>query len=163
MSKNIKSKLARCLTCLTLTLSMLVSVVAVYAAGIEDWNSSQGPEENIRVYNNNLTPVKTIKKSGKLTIHFITLPCKPGYSHCRCGDSEPFNWSPVVGTIQIRNSAGRVLSTSPQCGELQSGTVSYNVTAGMKIQLFMDVSTKPGYSRPGDYRKAHFSYYYTIS
>lgn len=78
-------------------------------------------------------------------------------------DSEPFNWSPVVGTIQIRNSAGRVLSTSPQCGELQSGTVSYNVTAGMKIQLFMDVSTKPGYSRPGDYRKAHFSYYYTIS
>lgn len=163
MSKSIKSRLVRCFTCLALALSMLVAVVPVHAAGIENWGSSEGPEENIRVYNNNLTPVKTITKSGTLTIHFMTLPCKLGYSHCNCNDREPSNWSPVVGTFQIRNTAGRVLATSPQCGEVDSKTVSCYVTAGTKIQLFMDVSTRPGYSRPGAYRKAHFSYYYTIS
>ena len=109
MRKNLK----KIVSCLALVVAMLVTSVPAHAAGIEDWNYGTGPEENIRVTNNNLTPVKTITHTGTLTIEYLTLPCKPGYSHCGCSDSEPFSYPAVKATVQIREAyTGRVLATS---------------------------------------------------
>lgn len=160
---KIKTNLKKMLTCLTLVIAMLVTTIPAHAAGPEDWYSGKGPEENIRVTNNNLTPVKTIKNTGTLTIKYLTLPCKPGYTHCSCSDCEPWSYPPVKATVQIREAyTGRVLASSTT-GEMDlHAQVSAHVQAGTKVQIFFDVSTKDGYQRPGAYRKAHFSYYYTL-
>lgn len=166
MTNTKKKNFLRAFTCFALLFAIVftcITSIPAYAAGTENWGAGQGPEENIRVTDCNLTPVKTITSNGTLTIHYLTLPCKPGYTHCICGDKEPWNYPPVRATVQIRNAnTGAVLSTST-ASELQDQTVSYYVTAGMKVQIFFDVSTAPGYSAPGPYRKAHFSYYYTIT
>lgn len=160
MSRKIKSKFVRYFVCLTLALAMFVTTIPAQAAGTENWGNSEGPEENIRVTNTNLTPVKTITRSGTLTIKYITIPCKPGF--CNCNDSEPSNYPPVRATVQIRTTTGRILATSSTNQLDYNAQVSVHVNSGDKIQVFFDVSTMPGYSAPGPYRKAHFSYYYTL-
>ena len=159
-------KIAVCLTALVLTIVAATAIALptpAFAAGIEDWGGPEGPEENIRVTNNNLTPVKTITKSGTLTIHYLTQPCKPGYSICDCTDKEPSWYPPVKATVQIREAyTGRVLATSTTNENNWNASVSAYVSAGTKVQIFFDVSTMDGYSAPGPYRKAHFSYYYTL-
>lgn len=162
MSK-IKINIKKIVGCLAVVMAMLVTALPAHAAGVENWNYGTGPEENIRVTNSNLTPVKTITHTGTLTIEYLTLPCKPGYSHCGCSDSEPFNYPAVKATVQIREAyTGRVLATSTTNEMDLNAKVSAYVTAGTKVQVFFDVSTIDGQPKPGPYRKAHFSYYYTL-
>lgn len=127
--------------------------------------SSSGPDESIRVTDTNLTPVKTITKSGTLKISYLTIPCKSGFSSvCHCSDPEPWEYSPVKATVQIREAyTGKVLASSTTTQLDYNASVSCYVTSGMKVQIFFDVSTADGYAKPGTLRKAHFNYYYGIN
>lgn len=164
MVKKVKSELMRCFACLSLVAAMFLTALPVQAAGVEDWGSSSGPDESIRVTDTNLTPVKTITKSGTLKISYITIPCKSGFSVCHCSDPEPWEYPPVKVTVQIREAyTGRVLASSTTNQLDYNASVSCYVTSGMKVQIFFDVSTADGYSKPGPLRKAHFNYCYGIN
>lgn len=117
--------------------------------------------ENLKVYYIAYTYKEAISIIKKEIVDIIILDLNlPDIS---CSDCEPWSYPPVKATVQIREAyTGRVLASSTT-GEMDlHAQVSAHVQAGTKVQIFFDVSTKDGYQRPGAYRKAHFSYYYTL-
>lgn len=156
--KKMKMRVFRMITCLTLIVSMsIIGAFPTYAAGPETWNQNLGPVESMRVVNNNLTPVKTMGRSGKLYIYFTVQPCKQGC--CDCSDREPYGYSPVKVTMQIRKSGTtQILASGDKSEGVFYNRIGVNVTQGQKIQLFCDVSSN-GVS-PGVNRRGHVSYYY---
>lgn len=156
--KKTKMKVLRMITCLVLVACVsVVNALPAYAAGTETWSQKTGPTENMRVVNNNLTPVKTMGRSGKLRIYFNVQACKQGY--CSCGDREPSGYSDVQVTMQIRKSGTtQVLASGSRRESSFYGYIETNVTQGQKIQLFCDVSSYG--PSPGVNRRGHVSYYY---
>lgn len=156
--KRIKMKVLQMITCLVLVTSIaILSAIPTSAAGRETWSQNRGPTEEMRVVNNNLTPVKTMGKSGTLRVYFTVQACKDGY--CNCADREPSNYSDVKITMQIRRAGTTQVLTS---GYKREGIfftyVEVYVTQGEQIQLFTDISS---YSiSPGVNRRGHVSYYY---
>lgn len=160
-----KFKFKRIIATMMLATSLIVgSVIPAFAAetnttvetraGEETWDS-WGRHQigyGMHVTNNNLTPVKTIGVNGNLGVWF-SFSQADGYS------------SPVKVTMEIREAyTGRVLNeASYNAGEAIEATAYVdNITAGTKIQVFFDVSTADGYSRPGPYRQAYIDYGYVL-
>lgn len=166
MSKKIISQTTRFLTCLLLLVAVSFVSITAHAAGTENWGASNyGILQKFRVKDTNLTPVKTITKTGLLSIKYYAVPCREGHLSCpkNCtAEKEKRNFSPFTVTVQIRNAkTGRTLA---RCAtdEYVQHTISYKVKAGMKIQIFFDVSTKAGERKPGPTRVAHIQYQYRI-
>lgn len=123
----------------------------VARAGNETWTGS-GFGGAFRFTNNNLTPVKTIGKTGTLTV--------TGYFY---GDDGYADVSPVELTFQIRSTSGQVLASTVVPDTLNGSipfAVSCKVTQGQQIQLFMDASSIS--NPPGIYRSAYVAYNYYI-
>ena len=124
----------------------------VARAGNETWTGS-GFGGAFRFTDYNLTPVKTMGQSGLLAI--------TGYFY---GDDGYADSVPIKLTFQIRDTSGRVLATTvvedTRNGNIPFG-VSCRVTAGQKIQLYMDASSIA--NPPGIYRSAYIGYNYYIS
>lgn len=156
--KRIRMRVLRMITCLALIASVsVVNALPTYAAGTETWNQTTGPHEEMRVVNNNLTPVKTMGRSGTLRIYYTVQACKQGY--CSCGDREPSNYSDVKVTMQIRKAGTtQVLASGSKREGIFYGYIQVDVTKGQKIQLFCDVSSYG--PSPGVNRRGHVSYYY---
>lgn len=168
MSKKIfKTAALRFLTCFSLILVLSLTSITAHASGPENWDEQYGPTERFRMKDTNLTPVKTITKTGLLSIKYVALPCREGHlSDCteKCnGKREKRSYPPITVTVQIRDAkTGSILSKSSS-DEYRYNTVSYNVTKkGTKVQIFFDVSTKAGETKPGKLRVAHIKYNYMI-
>ena len=165
MTKNltIKKKSIRIITTLILVLALFfTSVIPSQAAGVETWSQAQGPMESIRVTNNNTTPVKTIGRTGTLTIVNWISRCSSEY--CTCSDREPISYSNIKVYMKIYNcDTGEVLASGwfPEHETFaHTLTTSRPVVAGERIQIYFDVRSVN--NPPGPYRKAHISYYYKI-
>ena len=120
-------------------------------AGNETWTGS-GHGGSYTFTNTNLTPVKTMGRSGTLLIS--------GYFY---GDDGYAPSSPIVLTVEIRSTSGAVLGRTSVYDD-RSGNVPFavsaNVSAGQKIQLFFDASSIA--NPPGIYRSAYVSYNYNL-
>lgn len=157
MKSKIKRIIAETMVAASLIVGSAVPALAAEStttvetrAGTETWDSWGRHQVgyNMHVTNNNLTPVKTIGVNGNLGVWF-SFSQADGYS------------SPVKVTMEIREAyTGRVLnSASYNAGEAVEATAYVdNIAAGTKIQVFFDVSTADGYSRPGPYRQAYINY-----
>lgn len=120
-------------------------------AGAETWSSS-GLAGNYTFEDYNLTPVKTIGKSGTLVIN--------GSFY---GDDGYAISSPIRLTVQIRSTSGSVKAATAPIDNRTGSTpfsLSCAVTAGEQIQLYFDASSLA--NPPGILRKAHVTYYYSI-
>ena len=138
-----RKKLKRLLISLVVSATMLVTTVCpAFAAeetttvetetvspraGTETWTGS-GFGGAYTFNNYNLTPVKTMGKSGRLLIS--------GYFYGTDGYASS---SPIVLTVEIRTTSGTVLGRTTVYDN-RSGNVPFavsaNVTAGQRIQLF---------------------------
>ena len=128
-----------------------VSATAETRAGNETWTGSGfGGAYTFTDYN--LTPVKTMGKSGTLVItgNFT-------------GVDGHANVSPIKLTAQIRNTNGTVKSQTVVV-DTRNGyvgfTVSCSVSKGEQIQLYFDASSIS--NPPGYYRSAYVEYDYAI-
>ena len=123
----------------------------VTRAGNETWTGS-GFGGSYTFTDYNLTPVKTMGKSGTLII-----------SGSFTGNDGYANASPIKLTVQIRSTSGAVLG-STVVGDDRSGATHFAVTApvskGQQIQLYFDASSIA--NPPGIYRSAHVSYNFAI-
>lgn len=123
----------------------------VTRAGNETWNGS-GLAGNYTFNNYNLTPVKTMGKSGTLLIH--------GSFY---GDDGFATSSPIKLTVEIRTTSGvvkaRTVVTDDHSGAA-AFSVAATVSAGEQIQLYFDASSIA--NPPGIYRSAHVTYYYAL-
>ncbi len=158
-----RKKLKRLLISLVVSATMLVTTVCpAFAAeetttvetetvspraGTETWTGS-GFGGAYTFNNYNLTPVKTMGKSGRLLIS--------GYFYGTDGYASS---SPIVLTVEIRTTSGTVLGRTTVYDN-RSGNVPFavsaNVTAGQRIQLFFDASSVA--NPPGIYRSAFVAY-----
>ncbi len=165
--EKIKKKIRRLLVGLVATASMLIATVSpAFAAedtgsmevetvspraGNETWTGS-GFGGDYTFTNNNLTPVKTMGKSGTLLIS--------GYFYGTDGFASS---SPIKLTVQIRSTSGTIL-VSRSFVDDRSGNVPFsisaNVTAGQQVRLFFDASSIA--NPPGIYRSGHVSYSYYL-
>ena len=123
----------------------------VTRAGAETWSGS-GFGGAYTFTNNNLTPVKTMGKTGRLLIS--------GYFYGNDGFASSH---PIKLTVEIRSTSGTVLARTIEIDD-RSGNVDFavaaNVTAGQKIQLFFDASSVS--TSPGIYRSAYVAYDYSL-
>ena len=123
----------------------------VTRAGNETWTGS-GFGGSYTFTDYNLTPVKTMGKSGTLVIS--------GYF---TGNDGYANASPIKLTAQIRNTSGGVKGSSVTVDD-RSGSTAFAITAsvskGEQIQLYFDASSIA--NPPGIYRSAYVSYNYAI-
>ncbi len=128
------------------TVSMEVETASP-RAGNETWTGS-GFGGSYTFTNNNLTPIKTMGKSGRLLIsgHFY-------------GTDGFASSSPIKLTVQIRSTNGNVLA-STEVIDTRNGNIHFsvaaNVTAGQQIRLFFDASSIA--NPPGIYRSAFVAY-----
>ena len=123
----------------------------VTRAGNETWNGS-GLGGNYTFNNYNLTPIKTMGKSGTLLIY--------GSFY---GDDGYADVSPIQLTAQIRSTSGAVKTSTVRVDD-RSGATSFSISCpvsyGEQILLFFDASSVA--NPPGIYRSAHVTYYYAI-
>lgn len=123
----------------------------VTRAGNETWTGS-GLAGNYTFEDYNLTPVKTMGKSGTLLIH--------GSFYGADGYADV---SPIKLTVQIRSTSGAVKASTVRVDDrsgVTSFSVSASVSAGEQIQLYFDASSVA--NPPGIYRSAHVTYYYDL-
>lgn len=147
-------KSMRFLTVLALICAMVLSIAStpVSAAGVETWYKGSLDEPSFLMNGYNLTPVKTMGVSGKLTIteHFET-----------ADGNNPDHYYPVY-VLEIRSLNGTVLAReSKGWGFLYSGTlsVSIDVTKGQQIQIYTSVYEK---GNTNFARKANIWYNHTL-
>ena len=167
--KKLKKRIKRLLVGLVATASMLIATVSpalaadvketesevtdsvILRAGNETWTGS-GFGGAYTFTNNNLTPVKTMGKSGRLLIS--------GYFYGTDGFASS---SPIALTVEIRNTSGAVLGRT-YVNDNRSGNVPFavsaSVSAGQQIQLFFDASSIA--NPPGIYRSAYVNYDYDL-
>ena len=162
--KKFKSKVKLFLSVISLSLMMLLGLgIPVSAAGTETWSDAYGPWEEIRVTNNNLTPVKTIGRNGYLIIDNFVAPCNNTY--CSCADQEPSSYSAIKVHMQIRKvGTGEILADEwfNEHRVFSDELKTYRpVSVGEKVQIFFDVCSNG--TPPGPYRKAHISFRYRYS
>ena len=123
----------------------------ILRAGNETWSGS-GFGGAYTFNNYNLTPVKTMGKSGRLLIS--------GYFYGTDGYASS---SPIALTVEIRSTSGTVLGRT-YVSDNRSGNVPFavsaSVSAGQKIQLYFDASSIA--NPPGIYRSAYVYYNYAI-
>ena len=134
------------------TLTSLDNVESILPrAGTETWyGSGFGGSYTFTDYN--LTPVKTMGKSGTLVI-----------SGSFRGTDGYADVSPIKLTAQIRSTSGSVKSYTVVVDNRSGATpftVSCAVNSGDKIQLFFDASSVA--NPPGFYRSAYIEYDYAI-
>lgn len=117
--------------------------------GTENWGEAQ--KKNVGTFtfkNNNLTPVKTITKSGYL------------YLHVKYSKADSYDGN-VMLTVKIKKSNGTQLTNDTFYSYGKEEMTSWtHVSAGDKIQIFFDASTTTGPS--AHYRSANVTYYYTL-
>ena len=162
-----RKKLKRLLISLVVSATMLVTTVCpAFAAeetttvetetvspraGTETWTGS-GHGGSYTFNNYNLTPVKTMGESGRLLI-----------SGSFYGTDGYASSSPIKLTVQIRSTSGAILVNRSFVDD-RSGNVpfsiSVNVTAGQKVQLYFDASSIA--NPPGIYRSAFVEYDFVI-
>ena len=159
--KSVKLNIYRYIKCITLLMVILISsTLSVSAAGVETWgkDTAIGPWEDIRVTNDNWTPVKTMGRSGTLIIDNFITPCNANY--CTCADQEPTSYPQLNVNIKIVNyDTGEVLADE---WFRQHIVFSYElkttraVAVGERLRVYFDVCSLN--NPPGPYRKAHIQF-----
>lgn len=135
---------------------LLTSAFPTFAAGTEDWsNSTRTYVGSMHMTNYNLTPVKTIKRSG--TLHIV------GHFY---GEDAHAAVSPIKLTAQIRRANGGVIGNASTVKvDNRSGLIDFEVScpvsSGQKVQIYFDASSIS--NPPGYYRQAFVEYWYYIS
>ena len=137
-----------------LMVSIMAFSVPAMAAGTETWYGPWVDEPTIVVTNNNLTPVKTMGKSGTLHVG-ASIKGRP--------DLEPPGCPKVKLTMQIRDLAGNVLAEDDVTEDAFMPQVHLEipVTQGQKVQIFFDVSSV-SYNPNGNWRVGEISYGHEI-
>ena len=139
-------------------LSLIMTLVfalptSVSAAGVETWYGDWVNEPTMIITNHNLTPVKTIGKSGTLHVAASISRVQEAY------DDLPN----IKLTMEIRQTNGKVLAR----GEVEAGTMlpqvhlSTPVKKGQKIQVYFDISSV-SHNPHGNYRKGKVNYSHEI-
>ena len=110
---------------------------------------------SMHMTDNNLTQVKTIKRTG--TLHIV------GHFY---GEDAHAAVSPIRLTAQIRYAYGGAIgNASITKDDNRSGLVDFEVTCpvsyGQQVQIFFDASSIS--NPPGYYRRAFIEYWYYIS
>lgn len=165
MKTNVKSKLSRIIVALALLIATIATTVQpAFAAGTETWSAWQGYVGEMRVKDSATTYVKTMGHTGtiRLSIHFYR--CN-GNESCNRSDKEPTSYPPVRVTCDIYTTSGEFLGSGymDETLSLDFNVVTNRVlNAGEQIYMVFDVSTQPGYTAPGPYRKAHIQYWYSF-
>ena len=148
-------KTMRFLTVLALIFAMVFSIMSVpaSAAGVEDWGWGGATSPFFDVHGYNLTPVKTLTDCGILYVEGTF-----------CLSDTKTNSNPANCTLEIRNTAGKVLASGK--GKTNSyGTcvIDYiNIWAwepGEKVQIYTGVYD----SVTGAARRARVCYTWAFS
>ena len=141
---KVKNKATRFIISFVLMCAMIItSAVPAFAAGAEDWSSSTKTYVgSMHMTDNNLTQVKTIKRTG--TLHIV------GHFY---GEDAHAAVSPIRLTAQIRYAYGGAIGNA-------SITKDDN-RSGLQVQIFFDASSIS--NPPGYYRRAFIEYWYYIS
>lgn len=170
------NKVKRSIVGLLLTLALCVSsIVPAFAAetnndvsatetitpraGTETWNEtgSDGKVyvcQGLRMYNNNLTPVKTLNINSSYNNHYLTI-------YCSATRADSTN-IPIEVRLEIRNAdTGAVIDrmTVPEnAGEYGLMIDAYD---GQRIQIFFDICSQ--YYNPNqNFRAAYITYAYSL-
>ena len=154
---KVKNKATRFIISFVLMCAMIItSAVPAFAAGAEDWSSSTKTYVgSMHMTDNNLTQVKTIKRTG--TLHIV------GHFY---GEDAHAAVSPIRLTAQIRYAYGGAIgNASITKDDNRSGLVDFEVTCPVsydqQVQIFFDASSIS--NPPGYYRRAFIEYWYYIS
>lgn len=134
---------------------LAITATPAFAAGTEDWsNTSRTYVGSMHMTNNNLTQVKTIRRSG--TLHIV------GHFY---GEDAHAASSPIRLTAEIRRAYGGGTLASTVKNDNRSGLIDFEVscpvTNGQQLQIYFDASSIS--NPPGYYRKAFIEYWYYIS
>ncbi len=154
--KTKKSILAFIMSIAIIVCAMLtITTSPAFAAGTEDWSSSSMTYVgSMHMTNNNLTKVKTIRRSG--TLHIV------GHFY---GEDAHAASSPIRLTAEIRRAYGGGTLASTVKNDNRSGLVDFEVSChvnnGDQLQIFFDASSIS--NPPGYYRQAFIEYWYYIS
>lgn len=153
--RKITKRVRRLLSVVLACILCLSCSIPAFAAGPETWNYSTSlvPVGSFNCTDTNLTPVKTMGYTGTLTIDISYFERTDAYSS-----------SPVKLTVQARRAGtSTVLAQDVYYEEIGfGGSFSFDVKKGDQIQIFFDVSTAEGYSKPGPYRSAYVRYGYVL-
>ncbi len=154
---KVKNKATRFIISFVLMCAMIItSAVPAFAAGAEDWSSSTKTYVgSMHMTDNNLTQVKTIKRTGTLQIvgHYYGEDAHDDVSHIRINSQIRYAYGGAIGNASITKDDNR------------SGLVDFEVTCpvsyGQQVQIFFDASSIS--NPPGYYRRAFIEYWYYIS
>ena len=154
---KVKNKATRFIISFVLMCAMIItSAVPAFAAGSEDWSSSTKTYVgSMHMTDNNLTQVKTIKRTG--TLHIV------GHFY---GEDAHAVECPFILTALFRYAYGGAIGkASITKDDNRSGLVDFEVTCpvsyGQQVQIFFDASSIS--NPPGYYRRAFIEYWYYIS
>lgn len=149
-----KNSFLRVFLCLALIITTLVGTTSVAHAQIGDpgsdiWNS-QDQSGHVPMYDTNLTPVKTMGRSGQLVLWYAFA----------INDGGPA----IKLKIQVRNlTQGTTYNyTVHQMSSIEERDYkdAIYVNQGDKLQIYFDICTEDGYQKPGYTRSAVIQYGY---
>ncbi len=128
-------KMTRFFTVFALIFAMVMAIgaVPVSAAGVEDWYAAEVTEPTMHVYGTNLTPVKTLKAAGNLTIT----------ADFKLTDTTDYS-DIAMCVVEIRSINGTVLERTawPSTFLTAKVIVRTRVTVGQQVQIFTSVYDK---------------------
>ncbi len=151
-----KRNFFRVFLCLTLVFATLVGTTSVAHAQIgtpnEVWTSSD-QSGHVTMHDTNLTPVKTMGRSGTLALWFAFTKADDG--------------PPIKLRIQVRNLTQNrnydfVTYHYPASIEERFPHPDIWVNQGDRLQIYFDICTEDGYARPGYTRSAVVQYGYNF-
>lgn len=143
-------KSMRFLTVLALICAMVLSIAStpVSAAGVETWYKGSVTEETMYTTGTNLTPLKTMGDSGKLTI----------IANFKLTDSSDLAYC----VLEIRDSANTLLVLKHADAHMYTTrtlVASINVTQGQQLHIFTNVYDPNTFAG----RQAEIVYTHTLS
>lgn len=154
--KSIRKNFSRAFLCLTLIFATLIATAGNAHAQIgqpnEVWTSSDSSAP-ITIYDTNLTPVKTMGRSGKLNMWFAFTK----------GDNGPAEKMNVEVRNTTQNKTYYKTIHNPVSIDEWFWLNNIYVNQGDKIQVFFDICTEDGYAKPGYKRTAIVQYGYAFS
>lgn len=153
--RNLAVRTMQSIVCVVLVAIMgIISPLTASAqiGGVETWSANADSSPVMTIYNNNLTPQKTMGRSGHIQLWFK-------FEKADAASSD------VELHVQLRNLTTG--DTNPPYTVFYP-TGSFNtkqemgltVNAGDVYQIYFDVCTRSGQPKPGYYRTAHVQYGY---
>lgn len=150
-------KKIRHLICLALATNMLIGtspIVSAQISGVETWTAQSDSSPIMTIQNNNLTPRKTMGRSGHMQLWFKFEKADAAASdvelHIQLRNLTTGNTNPPVTVLYPTGN----FNTRQEIG--------LTVNTGEVYQIFIDICTRSGQAKPGYSRTARvqFGYYF---